>query len=135
MQAVFLELRTSKELEKFVVMRQKLHEEVEPQIVQVRDDILRVATEALKQRKLRGLRCFARFSLVGAGSYFLKWKRIQVQLKEKGGHVMITHMVRLYRTLLHQGVLRWRNGVRYRDLTDQANEFEEWLTQIRHLNQ
>lgn len=72
--SVFSELRLSKELEKYLLLNENLTKRMNPAISQLNQEWLEIATKALKQRKIRGLKCLARNSCVGAAGYFNKWK-------------------------------------------------------------
>jgi hypothetical protein len=52
---IFMELRLTKELEKFVLMNENLTNKTGPQCDELQKQIVTFATNALKKRKIRGM--------------------------------------------------------------------------------
>lgn len=119
--SVFMELRLSKELQKFVLLNENLQNKLIPECSRIQSDILGIATQTLKKRKIRGMKCLARYSLSGAAGYFNKWRQINFSLKNRTGDIMKSFMMRIYRQTMHKAVLRWRNGLRFYQLVGQES--------------
>ena len=91
----------SKELEKFVLMHTNLTKKLTPALIRLNNEFLEIAAKALRQRKIRALKCLARNSCVGAAGYFNKWRMINHSFKTFTGSWLRSFLTRQYRALTH----------------------------------
>ena len=91
----------------------------------LQEQILQKSTEALKRRKLRGLKCLARYACTGVSGYFYNWKRNFFIRKYKGANFIRALLLRHYRKSIHAAVSHWKKGTLFKNLHDCQRHVEE----------